>query len=63
MALYAKIDLAKGISWTKFHKVLKISLCYEFACFSVIQALNSEAFHFLSVFIIPLGAMVSYVDL
>ena len=26
--------LAKGISWTRFHKVLKISLCYdEFAWF------------------------------
>ena len=30
--------LAKGISWTRFHKFLKISLCYEFACFSVIQS-------------------------
>lgn len=29
--------LAKGISWTRFHKVLKISLCYEFAWFSVRQ--------------------------
>ena len=33
--------LAKGISWTRFHKVLKISLCYEFAWFSVRQTLNS----------------------
>jgi hypothetical protein len=32
--------LAKGISWTRFHKVLKISLCYEFAWFSVRQTLK-----------------------
>jgi hypothetical protein len=32
--------LAKGISWTRFHKVLKISLSYEFAWFSVRQTLN-----------------------
>jgi hypothetical protein len=33
--------LAKGISWGRFHKVLKISLCYEFAWFSVRHTLNS----------------------
>jgi hypothetical protein len=32
--------MAKGISWTIFHKVLKISLCYEFAWFSVRQTLK-----------------------
>jgi len=32
--------LAKGISWTRFHKVLKISLCYEFAWFSARQTLK-----------------------
>ena len=32
--------MAKGISWTRFHKVLKISLCYEFAWFSVRQTLK-----------------------
>jgi hypothetical protein len=33
--------LAKGILWTRFHKVLKISLCYELAWFSVRQTLKT----------------------
>jgi hypothetical protein len=40
LSLY-HLYLAKGISWTRFHKVLKISLCYEFAWFSVRQTLKS----------------------
>jgi hypothetical protein len=34
--------LAKGISWIRFHKVLKISRCYEFAWFSVRQTLKVQ---------------------
>ena len=34
--------MAKGISWTRFNKVLKISLCYEFAWFSVRQTLKKS---------------------
>jgi hypothetical protein len=33
-------DIGKGISWTRFHKGLKISLCYKFAWFSVRQTLK-----------------------
>ena len=34
--------MTKGISWTRFHNILKISLCYEFAWFSVRQTLKSD---------------------
>jgi hypothetical protein len=34
--------MTKGISWTRFHKVLKISLCYDFAWFSVRQTLKHK---------------------